>query len=259
MHDDGLLVGIDFTVDRLRLMLTEADGDPAHKGEWPLPAVTNEDDWSWEVGGRIASTFAEEGNGRFAQAIAVAAPGGVDPTKGRLTEGSGRPEWDGMRVVDALRRHIDAPVAVENRVAAALLGETWQGAAAGLDNVLYVSLRGIPQAAILAGGRPVRGARFGAGALPAFPELPDLPTIPPEDIEQVAGLLADATALLDPEMLVLYALPQHLDVLVPLVQRILATVTPQVRVARAELTHQAALVGAVRIASTLAFEGHRKP
>lgn len=256
--DDGVLVGVDFTADRLRLMLTDLGGEPVHQGEWPLPPLDTEDAWSWEVGGRIARVFAEEGNGLSAVAIAVAAPGQVDPLTGRITRSTGQEAWEGLHVVDALRRHIDAPVGVENRVVSALLGETWQGAAAGIDNVLYVSLRGVPQAAILSAGRTIRGSRFGAGALPALPELPASTSVADEDIERVAGLLADAAALVDPEVVVLYALPQHLDRLVPLLQRVLQEVAPSVRVTRSALSHQAAVVGAIRMANTLAFEGQRK-
>lgn len=259
MDDDGVLVGIDFTADRLRILLTEVDGEPVHRGEWPLPELPDEDAWSWEVGGRIATLFAEEGNGRSALAIAVAAPGTVDPISGRMTRTGGQAAWAGLSVVDALRRHIDAPIAAENRTTAAMLGETWQGAAAGLDHVLYVSLQGAPQAAMLAGGRAVRGAQFRAGALPAFPELSPDGEPAADDIERITGLLADAAALLDPDILLLDALPQHLELLVPLTQRVLAAVAPGVRVLRAELAHEAAVVGAVRIASTLAYEGHRKP
>jgi predicted NBD/HSP70 family sugar kinase len=259
MDDEGLLVGVDFTTDRLRVVLADLEGDPVQQAEWALPALDSQDAWSWEVGGRIATLFAQEGNGRSACAIAVAAPGSVDPVTGRLTRSSGQEVWDGLGIVDALRPHIDAPVAAESRVVAGLLGESWQGAAMGVDHVLYVSLRGAPQAAILSGGRPVRGGRFSAGALPAVPQLPATAAVADEDIERVAGLLADATCLLDPDMVVLYALPQHLDRLVPLLQRVLDEVAPGVRVARSALSHQAAVVGAVRIASTLAYEGQRKP
>ncbi len=258
MMDDGVLVGVDFTADRLRLMFTDLEGTPIYRGEWPLPPLDTEDAWSWEVGGRIARVFAEDGNRRSALAIAVAAPGQVDPVTGRITRSTGQPAWEGLHLVDALRRHIDAPVGVENRVVSALLGETWQGAAAGIDNVLYVSLQGVPQAAILSGGRTIRGSRFGAGALPAVPELPVSSAVADGDIERVAGLLADAAALLDPEMVVLYGLPQHLDRLVPLLQRVLQEVASSVRVTPSELNDQAALVGAIRMAGTLAFEGQRK-
>lgn len=256
--DDDVLVGVDFTADRLQLMFTDLEGAPVYRGEWPLPSLDTEDAWSWEVGGRIARVFAEDGSHRSALAIAVAAPGQVDPLTGCITHSTGQQAWEGLHVVDALRRHIDAPVGVEDRVVSALLGETWQGAAAGIDHVLYVSLRGVPRAAILSGGRTIRGSRFGAGALPAVPELPPSSTVPDGDIERVAGLLADAAALLDPEMVVLYALPEHLDRLVPLLQRVLQEVAPSVRVTRSELSHQAALVGAIRMAGTLAFEGQRK-
>ncbi|MFN8585956.1 MAG: ROK family protein [Dehalococcoidia bacterium] len=259
MDDDEVLVGIDFTADRLRIVLADLEGEPIHRGEWPLPELNDAAAWSWEVGGRIATSFAEEGNGRSALAIAVAAPGFVDPVAGCIVRGSGQPAWDGLAVVDALRRHIDAPIAAESRVKAALLGETWQGAAAGLDDVLYVTLRGVPEAAALSGSRVVRGAHSRAGALPAFPEVPPVAALPSETVEQAAGLLADAAALVDPEALVLYALPQHLDALVPLTQRVLDEVAPGVRILRAGLGHQAAVIGALRIAGTIAFEGHRKP
>jgi len=257
--DEGMLVSVDFTADGLRILLADLDGEPVDHGEWPLPALDSEEAWSWEVGGRIATLFAQEGNGRSACAIAVAAPGTVNPVTGRLTRSTGQESWTGLCVGDALRRHIDAPVAVEGRVMAGMLGETWQGAAVGLDNVLYVSLRDVPQAAVLAGGRPVRGARFGAGALPAMPQLPPAAAVENDVIERVAGLLADAACFIEPDIVVLYALPQHLDRLVPLLQRVLDEVAPGIRVARSVLGHQAALIGALHMATTLAYEGQRKP
>ena len=255
---DSVLVAVDFTADRLRLLFAEEHGEPLEHGEWPLPALADDDAWSWEVGGRIATFFAAQGEGRSASAIAVAAPGSVDPLAGRLLETDAQPGWNGLAIVEALRRHFAAPIGVENRVIAALLGETWQGAAAGADDVLYVSLRGIPAAALLAGGRPLRGAHFSAGALPAIPELAPGPPADGE-LETVAGLLADAVALVDPEYVVLDGAAEHLDPLVTLLQRVLDEVAPGAQVVRGALGDRAALVGAARMATTLAFEGNRKP
>ena len=255
---ESVLVAVDFTAARLRLLLAEADGTPLEHGEWPLPALADDDAWSLEVGGRIATFFAAQGDGRSAAAIAVAAPGSVDPLVGRLIETDAQPGWNGLAVVEALRRHFSAPISVENRAIAALLGETWQGAADGADDVLYVSLRGVPAAALLAGGRPLRGARFRAGALPAIPELAPGPPADGE-LETVAGLLADAVALVDPEYVVLEGEAEHLEPLVPLLQRVLDEVAPGAQVAPAALGERGALIGAVRMATTLAFEGNRKP
>ena len=258
MAVEPVLVAIDFTADRVSLLLAEPSGAPVRRESWPLADLADEEAWSWEVGGRVATLFAREGERRSALAIAVAAPGDVEPATGRLLHSSGQPSWHGLAVADALRRHIDAPIAVESRTVAALLGEHWQGAAAGSGDVLYVSLHGIPSAALLLSGRPARGAHWRAGALPAIPQLD--PSAPPseDDLTSVTGLLADATALLDPEVVVLDAPSQHLDRLVPLLQRIVNEIAPGPKVTAGAHGEEAALVGAVRIASTVAYEGERR-
>ena len=116
-------------------------------------------------------------------------------------------------------------------------------------------LRGAPSAALLLGGRPWRGARHRAGALAAVPELD--PSAAEGELKAVAGLLADATALLDPQVVVLDAVPQHLERLVALLQQAIDDTAPGPKVAAAALGEEAALLGAVRIASTLAYEGGR--
>ena len=258
MASEPVLVGVDFTADTLRVLLTDEQGARVADGEWPLPELPDEESWSWEVGGRIASLFAAEGERRSALAITVAAPGSVEPVSGRLIESLAQEGWDGLAVVDALRRHIDAPISVESRTACALIGETWQGAAAGLDDVLYVLLRGVPSAALVAGGRPVRGAHRGAGALPAAPEVDASQPLTEEELERLAGLLADLAAALDPEAVVLDGAAAHLDALVPLLEQVLEQVAPEVEVVRAQLGERAAVIGAIRIASSLAFEAGRR-
>jgi predicted NBD/HSP70 family sugar kinase len=259
MSAEPVLVAVDFTADELHVLLTDLDGTPVEQDRWPLPALDTEQAWSWEVGGRIAALFATEGQQRSAYAIAVAAPGTVDPLEGRLVVSSGQPEWDGLSVVEALRRHFDAPIAVESRAVCALQGERWQGAAFGAEDALYISLRGVPQAAIVSGGRPVRGARFAAGSLPAMPELVADAPLSDSELETVSGLLADAIALLDPALVVIDGEDAHLQRLLPLLRRVLEEVAPGPQVVAAELGGNGALVGAVRAASTLAYEGQRKP
>ena len=259
MAAEPVLVALDFTADELRLLFTDLAGAPLERGAWPLPELATERAWAWEVGGRIATLFAAEGSQRSALAIAVAAPGVVDPLAGRIEQSTGQEAWDGLAVVDALRRHIDAPVACESRTTAALLGERWEGAAQGASDLLYVTLRGVPSAAVMAGGRAVRGARFAAGALPAMPELAADEPISDTDLETASGLLADAAALLAPELVVIDGEDGHTRRLIPLLQRVLDEVAPGPRVAGSALGDSAALVGAARIASTLAYEGDRKP
>lgn len=260
MTSEPVLVAVDFTAETLRLLMAERGGGPLQREEWPLPELADDEAWSWEVGGRIATMFVHEGEQRSALAIAVAAPGAVDAASGRLVHSGGQAVWDGLAVVESLRRHIDAPIVAESRTVAALMGERWQGAAGGSGDALYVTLRGEPSAAMVAGGRPLRGAHGQAGALPAVPELADLVDDGPEGaldraLETVAGLLADATALLDPEVVVLDAEPATLERLVPLVQGVVDEVAPGPSVVASALGEQGALIGALLMAETVAFEG----
>src|SRR6185369_16117843 len=64
MAGDPVLVGVDFTGDTLRVLMTDEHGHKVADGAWPLPELPDEEAWSWEVGGRIASLFADEGEHR---------------------------------------------------------------------------------------------------------------------------------------------------------------------------------------------------
>ena len=248
------LVAVDFSEDTLRLLLAESDGTPVLRERWPLPELATEEAWAWEVGGRIATLFARDGDRRSALAIAVAAPGPVDPVRGRLLRCNVRPEWDGMAIVEALRRHIDAPIVVENRTLVALLAETWQGAVPNSEHVLYVSFRGVPAASLLVGGRPARGMQNRAGTLWVLPNL-GLDASPNEqELPVVAGVLANAVALFDPEYVVLEGVSQYLDTLTPVLQRVIDEAAPGPKVKVAMLGEEAALFGAVRLAGTVAYE-----
>jgi predicted NBD/HSP70 family sugar kinase len=259
MTEESLLVGVDFTTDTLRLLLANLDGDPVLRERWPLPALADEDAWSWEIGGRIATAFAKDGNRRSALGIAIAAPGPVEPTAGRLLRSvDGQETWDGLAIVDAIRRHIDAPAVAEHRTLAALAGEAWQGAARGYDDVLYISLRGVPASAIMVRGSVLRGAHHEAGALPAVPQLDPEERLADRDLETVAGLLADAVAFADPELVVVDAAPRHAEPLLPLLQRVVDEVAAGSRVVSADLAEDAAVIGAVRLASTVAHEANRE-
>ncbi|MEI6137499.1 MAG: ROK family protein, partial [Chloroflexota bacterium] len=139
-----VLVAVDFTLDEVRLALSPIGDEPMIREQYALPPLADEAAWAWEIGGRISSMFAHEGERRSAIGIAIACPGDVDEATGKMTHCPGRPEWDGLAVVDALRRHIDAPIVALDRTHAALRGEAEAGAASDATAAIYVSLRGTP-------------------------------------------------------------------------------------------------------------------
>ncbi len=251
------LVGVDFTQSTLRLMLGSLAGEVLYRQEIELPPLPDEEAWAWEVGGRISTAFAAEGNRRWALGIGVACPGVVDPASGILVESMADPAWDGLHVVDAVRRHIDAPVVAISRTVAALRGEAASGAAANTFDALYVSLVDGPSAAMMSNARIVAGAHSRAGALPAFPELVEGARLSGEDLEQAAALLADVSALLDPEVVIIHGPAEHTEPLMPVLQRVLDEVAPGATVTPPALGDYAALLGAFQAASTVAYEGER--
>lgn len=254
---EPVVVGVDFTTGVLRLAMGTVEGEVIHEEEHPLPPLDDEEAWSWEVGGRISAMFAAEGEKRSALGLAVACPGPVDPVTGRLEECLANESWEGLNVVAALRTHIDTPTVALNRVEAALRGEAWAGSASGTFDALYVSLADGPAAAILTSGRIVGGANHRAGALPAFPEVHEGQPLTGDDLEQAAALLADIAVLLDPSVVVVHGLTEHTTPLLPVLQRVLNQVLPGAHVAPAHLGERAAVLGAMRAAATVAYEGLR--
>ena len=92
-----------------------------------------------------------------------------------------------------------------------------------------------------------------------MPELTSGEPISDEELETASGLLADASALLDPDAVLIDGEEHHRSRLIPLLQRVLDEVAPGPRVIASALGEGAALAGALRMASTLAYEGERKP
>lgn len=254
---ESAIVGVDFTPATLRLVLARLDGEILRQEEHPLPEVDDEAAWAWEVGGRISTLFAADGGQRYALGIAVACPGLVDPVAGRIEECFANEAWEGLNVVAALRRHIDAPIVALGRVEAALRGEASAGNAVGTFDALYVSLLDGPSASVLSSGRILGGAQHRAGGLPAFPDLKVARPLMGDDLQQATALLADLAALVDPSVIIVHGLPEHTDSLLPVLQRVLDEVLPGVEVAPAALGEKAALLGALRAAAIVAYEGER--
>jgi len=252
-----VLVAVDFTLEEVHLAMSFFDGEPMVRESYPLPMLADEAAWAWEIGGRISTLFAHEGTRRSAIGIAIACPGDVDEANGKMTRCPGCPEWDGLAVVDALRRHIDAPIVALDRTHAALRGESEHGVAGDATDAIYVSLRGTPAAALKTSGRIVSGARGGAGALADFPALDPGAPVPQEIVEEIAGLLSDLAAFLDPALIVLDGEEAHLATIVPALQRAIDVVSPGPRVVAGALGQNAALVGALGAAAIVAYEGER--
>jgi glucokinase len=95
--------------------------------------------------------------------VGVGIPGFHDRRSGLLRSSPNFPGWEDVPVGQRLAARLDRPAATCNDANAAVLGEAWAGAAAGLDHVLMLTLGTGVGSGILVGGHLVRG-HAGAGA-----------------------------------------------------------------------------------------------
>jgi hypothetical protein len=236
------LVAVDFTADELRVVLATPAQEVIASERYALPELADEEAWSWEVGGRISTLFARD-EPLFALGIGIACPGAVHSVHGVMTESRAQDGWDELHVVDAIRRHIDAPVVAIDRVHAALRGEITVGAALDVNDAIYVTFREpAPVAATLAAGTVVRGAHHRPGFI--------------EDDDALAAIAASA-ALLDTAVVILDAPQEEADGLSEALHEALETSGCDASVVVSELGASAPLFGALEAASIVAYEGER--
>jgi predicted NBD/HSP70 family sugar kinase/predicted transcriptional regulator len=99
----------------------------------------------------------------------VGMPGVINPRTGFVDFAPNIPGFDTLSVKDALSEGLGLDVVIENDVNLAVIGERWQGAGQGINNLAFIALgTGIGQGLII-DGTVVRGARGGAGEIGYLP------------------------------------------------------------------------------------------
>lgn len=238
------LVAIDFTASSLHLLLATPEQELIANERYDLPPLEDEEAWAWEVGGRLSTLFSRDAAPLFALGIGIACPGAVHPIRGVMTHSRAQAGWDELHVVDAIRRHIDAPAVAMDRAQAGLRGEMTAGAALDLTDALYVSLgEPTPAAAILAAGTIVRGAHHRPGQI---------------DGEDPVRAIAAVAAALDTALVVLNAPEDHVERLANAIQEALMASGAGAELVVSELGDRAPMLGALEAASIVAYEGERE-
>lgn len=91
--------------------------------------------------------------------IGVSSCGIINSETGEVLLSSNIPEYTGLNIRDALYEKIRLPIAVENDVKCALLGERWLGAAKGKSNVTLLTLGTGIGGGIIIGNEVIKGVR----------------------------------------------------------------------------------------------------
>lgn len=99
--------------------------------------------------------------------IGISVPGIVSPTTGRIWAPN-VPGWTDYPLFERINESLEGesiPVRIESDRTCYILGETWQGAAKGLKDAIYLSVGTGIGAGILSGGSIIRGQDGIAGAI----------------------------------------------------------------------------------------------
>ena len=98
-------------------------------------------------------------------AVSVAVPGTVDFEEGVVIKAPNVPCLDGFRLGAALESELEWPAIVENDANAAAIGEMWQGAGRGYQNIVCVTLGTGVGGGIILDGKLWRGVDGSAGEI----------------------------------------------------------------------------------------------
>ncbi len=155
MSDDPFVFGLDLGGTRLKAVVATPDGTELAR----RTVLTGGDDWQEQVKQAIDALRAELGE---PAAIGVAAPGLPAADRRSIAHMPGRlPGLEGWNWGEALGAIHDVPVM--NDAQAALLGEIWQGAAKGEENVILLTLGTGVGGAAMVDGNILRGHLSRAG------------------------------------------------------------------------------------------------
>ena len=162
--DYGSVVGIDLGSTTIRYALADLNGSVLSRTAEPIEHPAPENVVS-QIATGIRGLLADPAGRPPLLAIGIGAPGMTDVTRGVVIEAANLRGWTGVPLREMVSRQFGTPVAVDNDVNMAALGEYWMGCAKGEANFVFVALgRGVG-AGIVIDGRLHRGSQWYAGEI----------------------------------------------------------------------------------------------
>lgn len=160
--DFGCVAGVDVGGGRIRVTVADLTGRVLGREGRRLDG--SPDGRDGEYVRRIVTRLLRGllGSDKNLLSLGLATPGLVEPDTGRVSFVPNIPGWEEVGPAEAFEEDFGVPVAVDNDVNAAMVGERWRGVARGVGNAIFVLTgRGVG-AGVLIGGRIHRG--FGGAA-----------------------------------------------------------------------------------------------
>lgn len=126
--------------------------------------TTNVSEGGTAIIGRVREVAEQFAKTHEVSGIAVSTAGQIDSRKGQVIYATDSlPGYTGLNIKKELEEALGLPVAVENDVHCAALGEYWHGAAQGVDDFLCLTLGTGIGGAIVTNGHIYHGETYSAG------------------------------------------------------------------------------------------------
>lgn len=151
-------LGVDCGATNLRAGILDEVGNLLEKFQVESPLKTNASNFAKIVKNCIKKYTNFTG-------IGIAVPGPIDPEKGLILPSPNIGNKDPIDIRGQFKQHFNQMVQFDRDTNAALLGEKWQGAAVGLNNVVMLTLGSGVGGAIMIGGEIDRGESGKAGEI----------------------------------------------------------------------------------------------
>jgi glucokinase len=188
----GHVIGVDIGGSNLRIALADMSGTIL--GKWS--ASTKQTSSPSMVIAQIREGLSEILRATSVprsslQAIAVGAPGITNATKGEVLATSYLRGWTDVPLRSLLESALHIPVAVENDVRMAAIGENWMGAARGIENFAFLAIGTGIAAGIFINGKLLHGSDWAAGEV-GYMLVPGTPQVAakrsmPGSLESIIG------------------------------------------------------------------------
>ena len=166
--EGGHVLGIDLGA---RLTVTLADIAGRVLAEADEPTDSRGGAWALEQIARLADRLARDNHTHPSRirSIVLATPGVVNPRNGAIEMAPNISGLGHLNVVGSLSEKLGSPVAIENDINLALLGEIWHGCAQNVANVAFLALGTGVGLGLYVNGQLVRGENGAAGEIGYLP------------------------------------------------------------------------------------------
>lgn len=154
---EGKLLGIDLGGTNVRVGVIDQNGKLLAQNSLPIEARRGPQAGLQRILQLIDTTTQQSGFTEIA-GIGIGATGPVDRSAGAIQNPYTLPTWENVDIVSPLAGRYRVPVALENDADAAILGEYWCGAGAGVSPLFMLTIGTGIGSAMMIDGQLYRGA-----------------------------------------------------------------------------------------------------